>query len=534
MIHETSAPGPLPVAAHRAIQRALSGTQRDADCAGRLLLAIPASTAAAVLLEVETILMRADPRFWIILEGVRDRLCWDNPGATLQHPPASSETVPALCIKALFADGRTREQAVRILAGSKSFATLPVLALRAADWVPQVRELARAAIIDRLNDDADGTALTAIAPMALHLARRSHGRWLAEQTTQRLLGPSHVRVADRLLTSPHLNVRRAAYQALSDTAALGLERAVHGALHDRDVVIRSRCAEYAAHLAVDADSAPLIRHLLTSSTPLVRAVALGALNRLGERETIEAALADRSALVRGTARYYLKPHGLDFARIYRRLLGSDLDGVSPGAVAGLAEVGSAADTDVILPLLKHPRVRVRVEAIRALETIAPAVDTDHMLALIEENRSPAVTRAATTAILTRGTAGDHDRLLALLEPRRPVPVRLAARQLLASRDSAWRLAINVMLLSDPEEAVADRAMRDLKVALQQQIYTKPNGETAELLAAHLPEADRLLPPATARLLRFILGIPRPTQPSMGTEPGQPVTTRRLRSTIRQG
>lgn len=488
------------------------------------MMAIPASTAGAVLLEVETVLMRADPRFWILLEGVRDRLCWDNPGTRLQHLPAPSDTVPALCIKALFADGRTREQAVRILADSGSFAAMPVLALRAADWVPQVRETARAAITDRLNDDADGAALTAIAPMALHLARRSQGRWLAEHTTQRLVGPSRARLAGRLLTSPQLSLRRAAYQALSDTAALGLERAVHGALHDRDIVIRSRCAEYAAQFAVGADSAPLIRHLLASSTPLVRAVALGALNRLGERDTIEAMLADRSALVRGTARFYLKPHGIDFARIYRRLLAGDLDAVSPGAVAGLAEVGSAADTDVILPLLQHPRVRIRVEAIRALQAIAPAIDTDHMLALIEENQSPAVTRQATTAILTRGTGVDPDRLLTLLEPDRPVPVRLAARHLLASRDSAWRLAIDVKLLSDPEEAVARRATSDLTVALQQQIYTKPNGKTAELLAAHLPEADRLLPPATARLLRFILGIPRPTQPAMRTEPGQPATT----------
>jgi hypothetical protein len=93
--------------------------------------------------------------------------------------------------------------------------------------------------------------------------------------------------------------------------------------------------------------------------------------------------------------------------------------------------------------------------------------------------------------------------------------------LLASRDSAWRLAVNAMLLSDPEEAVATRASSDLQVALQQQIYKKPTGTTAELLAAHLPDADRLLPAATARLLRFILGMPHPAEPA--TDSGQ-VTT----------
>jgi hypothetical protein len=261
--------------------------------------------------------------------------------------------------------------------------------------------------------------------------------------------------------------------------------------------------------------------MVASTTPLVRAVALGALNSFGEWEAIEATLADRSALVRATARFYLKPHGVDSAGIYRQLLAADADAVTPGAIAGLAEVGSAADTNVILPFLGHPRVKIRVEAIRALQAIAAAINADDMLALIEENRSPAVTRQATTAILARGAGVDVDRLLALLEPDRPVPVRLAARNLLASRDSAWRLAVNVMLLSDPDEAVAMRATSDLRVALQRQIYNTPSGRTAELLAAHLPDADRLLPPATARLLRFILGMPRPEEPLIATEPGQP-------------
>jgi hypothetical protein len=520
---ETSALDPLPVAAHRAIRRVLSGTKQDADFAGRLLMAIPASTAAAALLEVETVLMRADPRFWIVLEGVRDWLCWDEPGATFHRPPDSSDTVPALCVKALFADGRTREQAVRLLAASGSLAGLPVLGLRAADWVPQVRETARAAIVSRLNADVDGAALATVAPMALHLARRYHGRWLAELTTERLAGAAHERVLNRLLTSSNTGLRRAAYQALADSGTLDLERATHGALRDRDIVIRSRCAELAARLAVDAGSVSPVRQLLASTTPLVRTVALGALHRLDERDAIEATLADRSALVRGTARFYLKPHGIDFAAIYRQLLSGEADTVSPGAVAGLGEVGSATDTDVILPLLSHPRVRIRVEAIRALQALAPRINTADMLALIEENQSPAVTRQATTAILARGTGIDADRLLALLAPQRPVPVRLAARQLLAARDSAWRLAVNVMLLSDPEDAVSRRAMTDLKVALQQQIYTKPSGKTAELLAAHLPDADRFLPPATARMLRFVLGLPQPAEPTLRLGPGLPAT-----------
>jgi hypothetical protein len=507
---------------HRAVHRALSGVKRDADAAGRLLMAIPADTSDAVMLEVETVLMRADPRFWVALEDARDWLCWQDPGTSL-HLPASSDTVPALAVKALFADGHVRERSARLLADSRSLAALPVLGLRAADWVANVREAARDAITRRLQDDADGAALFAVAPMALLLARRRQGRWLAEQVTRRLADATPGPVVTRLLSSPSLQLRRAAYQALTDAGTLDLVRAVNAALLDRDIVIRGRCAEHAARLALDTDSVPQLRRMLDSTTPLVRAEAVVALARLGEWESVQASLPDQSSLVRGTARFQLRARGVDCAEIYRGLLRGG-DAVTSGTVAGLAEVGTATDADLITPFLGHPRVKVRVEAIRALQTLAPAIDTEQMLALIESNASPAITRQATAALLIRGADLDTGRLLVLLEPTRAVPVRLAARQLLAARDSAWRLAVNTALLADPEDTVARRARNDLMTALGQQLYTKPTGKTADLLAAHLPDADRILTPAQARLLRFILGIPRPAEPPEPAKPGETTNT----------
>lgn len=503
--------GSLHARVHRAVQRALSGGKSDADAAGRLLLAIPAHTSGAVLLEVETVLMRADPRFWIALEDARDWLYWEEPGKSI-HQLTGADTVPAVSVKAMFADGRVREQAVRLLTASGSLAALPVLGLRAADWVPQVREAARDAILFRLADDVDGAALAAIAPMALLLAGRWEGRWLAEYVTRRLAEASSERVVTRLLESPDLRLRRTAYQVLADSGTLDLKRAVDAAVSDRDIVIRVRCAEFAKRLARDAGSIVQVRRMLASSTPVVRAEALVALNRLGDVDAVRDALPDRSGLVRGTARFCLRPHGIDVADTYRRLLGSEPEVVTPGAVAGLAEVGTATDVDLINPLLDHPRVKVRVEAIRAICRLASAIDTGRMLALISENPSPAIIREATSAIIAHGAGLEPERLLALLEPSRPVPVRLAVRRLFASRDTAWRLAVDVALLADPDETVAEHAKNDLKAAMQQQLYTRPSGQAAEMLSTHLADADRLLAPPTARLLRFILGMPRAIDP----------------------
>ncbi|WP_157436600.1 hypothetical protein [Actinospica robiniae] len=111
-----------------------------------------------------------------------------------------------------------------------------------------------------------------------------------------------------------------------------------------------------------------------------------------------------------------------------------------------------------------------------------------------------------------------ERLLDLLDVARPVRVRLAAMRLLAARDTTWRLAVDVMLLADPEYAVAARARTDLYSALREQVYTKPSGQAGELLTAHLPTADRLLAQQTVDLLHFTLGLPRPDRDQADVEP----------------
>jgi hypothetical protein len=467
-------------------------------------MSAPDDTPDAVMCEVETVLAAADPRFWIALEDVRDWLFRDGSG-TSTGAPARSDSLPCLAVKALSADGRTREPAVALLAEARSLVTLPVLGLRAADWVPPVRNLARGAILRRLADDPGGAALAALAPMAFLLSGRQQGGWLVGEVTRRLAQAPAGPVVSRLLASKDAGLRRAAYQVLIDSGELGLQRAASAALQDPDIVVRTRCAGYAARLAAETGELPTARLMLASRTPLVRAEALQALNRLGDLDAIRSVLADSNGLVRGTVRFYLRPHGVDFPEAYRQLIVAG-GAVTPGAVAGLAEVGTAADAQIFRGLLGHPRSRVRVEALRGLAALAPVIDGGEMLAVVEGDSSAAVIRQAAAVTAARGVAVDPDRLLAMVvDPTRPVQVRLAVRQVLASRDSAWRLAVDMMLLADPETAIADRAKADLSAALRHQVYVRPGGRTAELVDAHLPDADRLLPAAESRIPRFIVG-----------------------------
>ncbi|MEY9907674.1 hypothetical protein ABIA35_003904 [Catenulispora sp. MAP12-49] len=328
-------PPVLPVAVRKAVRRALSGKKVDADAAARLLMGITADADVdpESLAEVEAVLAGVEPRFWLFLERARDWFSWE--GSRVPTRVEDGDPVPALVVKALFADGRVRERAVGLLAASASaclsssssasLAAVPVLVLRAGDWVPQVRERAREAIGALLAADPDGAVLAAAAPMALLLAGRHDGRWSADVVTERLAADSAGPVVERLLASADVELRRLAHQV----------------------------------------------------------------------------------------------------------------------------------------------------------------------------------------ILHRGAAVDADRLLTLLAPDRPAPTRIAAWRLLTSRDSAWRLAVNVMLLDDADETLARRARTSLVAATQQQLYTKPAGQPRDILAAHLPKADAVLPPRDVRLLYFISGIDRP-------------------------
>lgn len=490
----------------------------------RFLQHIPADCDAATMHAIDEVLADADPRFWLALENARRSLWQPLPDAERTAPAARERPdapdnvpvpVPTWLVRAVFADGRVRQQAVEALAASGSRAALPVLALRSADWVQQVRKPARDAVRAALDDDADGSRLADVAPVALLIAARLQARWLAEDVLARLSGSHGGPALERLVHGSDRRTRRIAFDVLRDTGRLDLERALEPALRDRDIVVRTRCAAHAARLARTAgttDALSAMRLMFASRTPLVRAEALSALFHLGASDEVTAALTDRSFLVRGAARFHLRPRGIDFPSMYRSLLHTADATTAPAVIAAFAEVvdtAHGAADDVLAPLLDHPEARVRASALKALRSGPVGIDADLLLGLVERDPSPAVRRVVIKVLLDRHPGLDSARLLDLLNPARPAPVRLAARTLLAGLGDAWRVAVDVSLLADADATVATTAKADLLLLLRRSLNGRPDGGVpGGLMARHLADADRLLAPHEARLLRFSCGLPR--------------------------
>lgn len=408
----------------------------------------------------------ADPAVWLAVDEKVRR--WPElPG---------SRRAGAIVLRASAKDGHVREAAVAETKRLDERLALPVLAIRATDWVPQVRTRARRACLSYLARDP--LAAVDLLPVASLLRRRTHGEWLAALLDQTLTQTPDVRSA--ALTSPERLARRAAHAAKGSTAE---ER--KAGLRDDDLTIRLSCAK-----ALAGSDDPEVRHLLRSSgTAALRALSIR------DRDDALATLADKSSLVRAHAQLVLRRAGEDPAEYYRKLSG-------PGAAAGLGETGTDADAPVLLPYLADERPRVRAEAIRGLRRLR-CVPRDELMALLVTDPSPRVARQAMLSLLGCVELLDEKMLLGLLAGAR----RHLAHRLLCARDTWTRLVVDLRLALDPAEPLREQALRDLGNWFTHEsarTYGSPSGERAAELAELAGRAEPVLGEQRVRHLRTFL------------------------------
>src|SRR4051794_32388815 len=154
----------------------------DCDRYASLLLAVDADPAAAEAEQAaEELLVSADASVWRSLDLAARRSWWRAPAwsKTAQKRLASGHAgVLGLVVASFHPSGYVRETAVARLGDSAGPLPPRALAVRAGDWVPQVRDRARASLAQHLTS-VDG--LLAVGALAEAFAGRVHDRWLAEQ-----------------------------------------------------------------------------------------------------------------------------------------------------------------------------------------------------------------------------------------------------------------------------------------------------------------------------------------------------------------
>ncbi|XUL87651.1 hypothetical protein ACQ86D_13975 [Streptomyces galilaeus] len=370
-----------------------------------------------------------DPLAWLWLDEALRREPYAPAGL------AEPELAIALCHR----DGRVREAALQQAVGYPVL--LPLVVVRCADWVGQVRERARELLAEAL-DVETGVAL---APLILLSGRRGRGAFAVELLDAVLRLASLEQLAP-LFAATDRAVRRHVYRLAVERGLLSPAELARAAARDADAVVQTLCAEAAlAAVAKSGDYDAVLEPLLGARNPRARATGVTALRAAGKPGPAEGFLTDRSGVVRACARYVVRQHGGDPLPVYRAWCSAG-DPV-PGAVIGLAECGGRGDAGVLWGFVGHPAASVRARAVAGLRVL-DVVDVRRMLPLLDDP-APGVVREATLALLPSAAVLPEDWLTERLVGGGRA-VRVAAFRLLDARGGIVRLRAAVTVLGDPD------------------------------------------------------------------------------------
>lgn len=489
--------------------------------------------------EVVAMLSVAGARTWIGLDRALRTLWPYLSGSATPAGPGRDERLAALAA-ACSGDGREREAALTSLRGDDL--ALPLLVLRGADWVPQVRERARTVLGEALRS-ADGPALVAAAGVAAATGSWARGDVGAEAVAEALRRSPEALAVARVHRD--LRVRRLAYRLWLEPGRARRDEVLRAALEEKDRTSRLLCVRWLVTDAVQDGDADALERLLDEGDATSGPEALSALIDLGHPEAAAPHLAHRSAAVRAIAQWSLRQTGRDPATYYRESLSATpcppegehagehgaapapagpsapapspagasapasfpAGGAAPGRVralvAGLGECGERRDVDVLLPYLRHPSPRTRAAAVRSVRRLGGPLEP---IAELFTDPAPVVVRAVDRALRDEPGVIPPERLWTLLSDA-PPHVRSAAYRALCAYDTWTRLHADLHLLKDPD--LGPRAHADLldwTATDAATTYQPPPPDLAPRLADLLDTAAPELDPDQTRELRWLLGL----------------------------
>ena len=412
-----------------------------------------AGVAAETRTTVEELMARLPPDLLPTLdEGIRTAQGWwyDGEGRrpskvareTLRRLPSGEVSPVALGLVSCHASGYVREGAVRRLdRESSSGREIPFLLLRLDDWVGAVRSAAESAVRRRLTE--------AHRPVFLQ-----HLRLIVRLRQRSRSADSPVRAEIQRLLQGDLPALAAAALGCAEAAtragslALTWEAARDGDEKTQAEVVQIVLASAnpadrlrAACWVVDPKAAPALARsflprLLEDRSAAVRRIALGwcsARDPHAHRPQLRAALLDPSASVRDMAQFRLpKVEPIDLRAFYRDALASEPK--RKFALAGLGEIGAAADAALVLPWLGAAAIAVRKAALAALGRLALKEHLEVFIAALQDT-SPGLSKQARATLTPHADAIGADRLAAIYADARHEHVR---KQTLYLIDALWK------------------------------------------------------------------------------------------------
>ncbi|HET7234147.1 MAG TPA: hypothetical protein VFJ16_29305 [Longimicrobium sp.] len=378
---------------------------------------------------------------------VRD---WVRTPAAVDHlRQRVGDDVAVLCVLSTHPSGYVREAAVKALdeVGDGGF-ELPFLALRSYDWVPQVRQRAEAAALKRLTPANLPRVLDTMG-LLLRTEERERSGPVGRRAVELLRDPAARPLLRQGLHSPDGLTRVFCFGWLVEDRA-ERPQLVLDAVASGDPVLRRAVGKIAGE--TPEARAVLVPVLLRDPSAHLRGVGvLLAATLDGAEPRLLAAATDPNATVRLFARKVLDDlfgRAID-AAWYRAALADAPE--SAGALAGLAEVGTAEDAEVLERYLAAPRVRLRMDAVKGYARLRRSDAVPALLRMLADP-SPRVSRAAAAELRTLPVASSD---LAPLYESGAAHVRRSVLRLLVRRGKWDALAWTLRACGDADPPIAE-------------------------------------------------------------------------------
>ena len=467
---------------------------------------IEAIHAIAAILESSP----AEELLWIE-EFVRTqwRAAWHEP--PFVQDLLSGDRTPAAGIMGLLSfhpSGYVREAAVKRLAVQDDGSEVPYLLLRLNDWVPEVREAARLAVLGLLRNGpvAVFTRNFSLVDRAIRMQRAGDSSVTDLLTAVLATDAGHAAVLSAIESGTR-QAARAVVRFVIDRVPSGIPVVVRAGVKAKDPLIRMWATAHVVQAIPRQEALPMLQRLTTDASPAVRRQSLTALAQSFPDEaqaSFQRAVLDGSASVRELARFSLRDRAMDFRAIYEKAMSTSATTRQLAtAITGLAEVGSAADAETAAPYLEHASATVRRAALRCVMKLSGDVFTGRALDLLQDPSRP-VSAAARDGLRSQVATVGRSSLEEVITRAPHRHARINALHLVPAL-AKWQsipCLLRTVVVEDQELAsLAQKYVRDWTRHYNRSQTVPSPREIAELDSA-LPAAEAVLVRSVADEIRF--------------------------------
>lgn len=369
--------------------------------------------------------------------------------------------IPLLGLSSFSYSGFIREEALWEISAYRTGEEVKYLLLRLNDWVPEVRGVAKKAVLNRITPD--------YMPYFIEhfdLVRRMYSWHRAD----------------------HKEVLELIEHTFNSSKELVLYAVKHPSTHVRRQAIRMATAipliEFSSIIASDPD--PMVRLIYVSiakkslepdqrhklieifkndrSVRVRREILLFAIDNESSDLTnlLENALSDANLWIREISRWAFFKKGVAITTIqehYRRRLLEDPYQI--GLILGLGEVGDETDVERLIPLLDDENLKVRKAAFYAIAKIKPVLLKDIALVRIQDNFSD-ITKQAKSFILKHREYYLNEEIWEVFETTLRKEVKLMVLSLIHEMPKWSRLIYLLKAGEDPSQEIREAVLKGVQ------------------------------------------------------------------------